>query len=113
MSTFIVGFLFWQAAGLLGQSLPLSWALVFGALISLTDPIGGHAYAQNVKAAESLEVEMQGESLFNDGVGIVVFTILLAFAAGAHARSRPIRQLPASRQNRSDLGVPYQLVSDN
>lgn len=38
-STFIVGFLFWQAAGLLAQSLPLSWALVFGALISLTDPV--------------------------------------------------------------------------
>ena len=86
-STFIVGFLVWQAAGLFGQSLPLSWALVFGALISPTDPVAVMGTLKNVKAPASLEVEMQGESLFNDGVGIVVFTILLAFATGSSNES--------------------------
>ncbi|QIB34569.1 cation:proton antiporter [Ancylobacter pratisalsi] len=81
-STFIVGFMMWQAARLLGQPLPLPWALVFGALISPTDPVAVMSTLKNVKVPAHLEVEMKGESLFNDGVGIVVFTILLAFATG-------------------------------
>ncbi|WAC27016.1 cation:proton antiporter [Ancylobacter sp. SL191] len=81
-STFIVGFLMWQAARLLGQPLSLPWALVFGALISPTDPVAVMSTLKSVKVPESLEVEMKGESLFNDGVGIVIFTILLTFATG-------------------------------
>ena len=81
-STFIVGVLTWQAARLFGLPLGLPWALVFGALISPTDPVAVMSALRNVKVPRSLEIEVQGESLFNDGVGIVAFTILLALATG-------------------------------
>lgn len=82
LSTVIVGVAVWQVAPLLGQSLSLSWALVFGALISPTDPVAVMSTLKNIKVPPGLEVEMQGESLFNDGIGIVLFTILLLFATG-------------------------------
>ncbi|MGH1570788.1 cation:proton antiporter [Methylobacterium sp. P31] len=83
ISTVIVGCAFWAAAQVIGRPLPLPWTLVFGALISPTDPVAVLATLKNVNVPEALEVEMQGEALFNDGVGIVLFTVLLAFAAGS------------------------------
>ncbi|BAQ49599.1 cation:proton antiporter [Methylobacterium aquaticum] len=83
ISTAIVGGAFWLAASALGQPLPLAWALVFGALISPTDPVAVLATLKNVRVPEALEVEMQGEALFNDGIGIVLFTVFVAFAAGS------------------------------
>ena len=83
ISTALVGGAFWIVAQAFGQAMPLAWALVFGALISPTDPVAVLATLKNVKVPESLEVEMQGEALFNDGVGIVLFTVLVAFASGS------------------------------
>jgi monovalent cation:H+ antiporter, CPA1 family len=83
ISTAIVGGAFWLAASSLGQPLSLAWALVFGALISPTDPVAVLATLKNVRVPEALEVEMQGEALFNDGIGIVLFTVLVAFAVGS------------------------------
>ncbi|MGY8527457.1 cation:proton antiporter [Paracidovorax citrulli] len=80
ISTALVGLSLWQITALLGHPIGLSWALVFGALISPTDPVAVLSTLKNVKVPASLEVEMQGESLFNDGVGIVLFTVLLVFA---------------------------------
>lgn len=84
ISTAVVGTGLWAAAEAIGHPLSFSWALVLGALISPTDPVSVMATLKTVDLPEDLEVEMQGEALFNDGVGIVLFTILLSFAGGGN-----------------------------
>jgi CPA1 family monovalent cation:H+ antiporter len=96
VSTAIVGVAVWQAARLIDYPLPLPWAFVFGALISPTDPVAVMGTLKNVDVPASLEVEMQGESLFNDGVGIVLYLVLLMFATGVgeeHTTASAIAEL--------------------
>lgn len=82
ISTIVVGAAIWATAPLIGISIPLPWALVFGALISPTDPVAVMSTLRNARVPPALSVELQGESLFNDGVGIVLFTVFLRFAMG-------------------------------
>jgi CPA1 family monovalent cation:H+ antiporter len=80
-STFLVGGGVWLAAKALGLGLPLPWALVFGALISPTDPVAVLSTVKRGAVPKGLKAILQGEALFNDGVGIVVFLALAALAA--------------------------------
>lgn len=82
LSTLMVGGGFYAIAALLGVDLSLAWCLVFGALISPTDPVAVLGILKSARVPATLEATVAGESLFNDGVGIVVFSILLAVAMG-------------------------------
>jgi CPA1 family monovalent cation:H+ antiporter len=82
ISTFIIGWATWLLLNFFGINFPFIWALVFGALISPTDPVAVLGLFKTVKVPESLEAKMAGESLLNDGVGVVLFTIVVAIAAG-------------------------------
>ncbi|MGC1301952.1 MAG: cation:proton antiporter [Caulobacteraceae bacterium] len=89
-STAIVGLGAWAGARLLGLDLPLPWAIVFGALISPTDPIAVVATVKRGELSPRLKAVLQGEALFNDGVGIVVFTAAVAFLSGTMAHGGAI-----------------------
>lgn len=80
VSTFTVAGLMYWGAGWVGLELPFIWALVFGALISPTDPVAVLGLFKTVKVPATLQAKMAGESLFNDGVGIVLFTVVVAIA---------------------------------
>jgi CPA1 family monovalent cation:H+ antiporter len=83
MSTFVVGGLMWFLLGIFDLEVPFIWALAFGALISPTDPVAVLGLFKIVKVPKSLEATMAGESMFNDGVGVVVFTVVVAIAVGS------------------------------
>jgi monovalent cation:H+ antiporter, CPA1 family len=80
ISTFAIGGAMWFLAGLLSIDLPFIWALVFGALISPTDPVAVLGLFKTVDVPDTLQAKMAGESLFNDGIGVVVFTVVVAIA---------------------------------
>lgn len=84
-STALVGGMTWCLFSVLGLDVKLVYCLLFGALISPTDPIAVLAILKTLGAPESLETKIAGESLFNDGVGVVVFLALMGVAGfGGH-----------------------------
>jgi len=78
ISTVVVGFLTYQLLQILGMNISFIYCLLFGALISPTDPIAVMATVKRLGISKELETKIAGESLFNDGVGVVVFLVLLS-----------------------------------
>jgi CPA1 family monovalent cation:H+ antiporter len=82
VSALAAGAALWGIFDALGLPLALAWCLVFGALISPTDPIAVLAILKSARAERSLAAKMAGESLLNDGFGIVLFVLFLGIAGG-------------------------------
>lgn len=83
LSTFLVGGAFYFLFPLFGHQVPFIWCLVFGSIVSPTDPVAVLGILKSAKAPKSLETKITGESLFNDGVGVVVYLALLGLAISA------------------------------
>lgn len=81
ISTILTGYAAYYLFKIIGLEISLLYSFVFGALISPTDPVAVIGILKTTRASKSLEAKIIGESLFNDGVGIVIFIILLALAS--------------------------------
>ncbi len=82
LSTFLVGGASFYIFQLCGLQVPFLWCLVFGSLISPTDPVAVLGILKKAGVPKSLETKITGESLFNDGVGVVVYLVLVGLAMG-------------------------------
>ncbi len=84
ISTFLIGGGLYLIAPLLGVELPLVICLLFGALISPTDPIAVLSILEKSTISDKMKLKIEGESLFNDGIGVVVFTSIMMFLSSEH-----------------------------
>lgn len=82
ISTFLMGAAMWAVFGLVGLNVPLSWCLVLGAIVAPTDPIAVSGALERIGLPAELRGTIAGESLLNDGVGVLTFTLLVGIAAG-------------------------------
>src|SRR5690349_17243454 len=98
LSTLVVGLALWFVAPLVGLELGLIPCLIFGALISPTDPIAVIGILKSARVPESLELVITGESLFNDGVAVVTFALLLGMYGGEATPTLPETTLKFVRE---------------
>ncbi|MEO7364977.1 MAG: sodium:proton antiporter [Sphingomicrobium sp.] len=100
ISTLIVGSGFYLLTRALGLTLSPSWCFVFGALISPTDPVAVMGVLKRAACPPTLQATVAGESLFNDGVGVVIFSILFVAALG----TEPFSAVSAARSFAIEAG---------
>ena len=86
-STFLIGGMIYGICHLIGLPIDFIYCVLFGALISPDDPIAVLAIIKNLKAPKRLSMQVEGESLFNDGVGLVIFVTIFAVAFGGQEAS--------------------------
>ena len=82
-STLLIGVLTWWLLAWFGLDTSFLYCLIFGALISPTDPIAVLGIMKKAGVPKSLEIKIAGESLFNDGIGVVIFLVLLGLISGS------------------------------
>tara|TARA_R100000935_G_scaffold44033_1_gene66712 strand:- start:47 stop:1294 length:1248 start_codon:yes stop_codon:yes gene_type:complete len=90
ISTFLVGTLMYYILQLIGLQVEFIYCLLFGSLISPTDPIAVLGILKNAGAAKNLEAKIVGESLFNDGVGVVIFLTIFQVASSVEKIVEPL-----------------------
>ena len=90
ISTFLVGTTTFYLLQLLGLSVNFIYCLLFGALISPTDPIAVLGILKQANVPKKLETKIVGESLFNDGVGVVIFLTIYSIASSEGASVDPM-----------------------
>jgi len=89
LSTVLVGMGLYYAAPMLGLGLPFIYCLLFGSLIAPTDPIAVLGLLRKAGVEKTLQTRITGESLFNDGTGVVLFLTLLGLVTGSGEASVP------------------------
>jgi CPA1 family monovalent cation:H+ antiporter len=87
ISMLVVGTIIYLLLGWLNLNLSYGWCLLFGALISPTDPVAVLGILKSAKVPKGLEIQIAGESLFNDGIGVVAFIVLHEIVVGGEQPS--------------------------
>ncbi len=110
LSTFLISATLYYTLQLFSVTMPFIYCLLFGALISPTDPVAVLSILKSLKAPKTLETKIAGESLFNDGVGVVVFLTILGIANSAPEHSATVLSVATLFLQEAVGGIVFGLV---